>query len=1173
MEAHGVRPMTVASGKLNQVALDDKYSLDEGRIFLTGTQALVRLTLMQRRRDMAAGLNTAGYVTGYRGSPLGGIDREFGGAKSLLKDHHVKFHPAVNEDLAATALWGSQQLNLFEGANYDGIFSIWYGKGPGVDRSGDVFRHANFAGTSPLGGVLALAGDDPACKSSTVPSQSEHALMDAQIPVLNPANVQDILDFGLYGWAMSRYSGCWVGMKCITENVDTTSSVLADSDRIKIRLPKDFEMPEGGLHIRWPDPPLAQEHRLQRHKIYAALAFARANGLNRVTIDTPKPRLGIISTGKSYLDVLQALDDLGIGAEHADEIGLRLLKVGMPWPLEKEIIRHFAEGLEEILVVEEKRAVMENQIKEQLYNWRADVRPRVVGKFDESGDWILPSAGELTPARIARAIAGRIGGFPISDPVRRHIEDRLTFLEDKERSLEATTVGMERIPYFCSGCPHNISTMVPAGSRAAAGIGCHYMAIWMNRDTSTFTHMGGEGATWLGQAPFTSTEHIFVNIGDGTYFHSGILAIRAAVAADVNITYKILYNDAVAMTGGQPMDGPLDVPIISQQVRAEGVDRIAVVSDEPGKYPVGAHFAAGVSFHHRDDLDALQRDLRNIKGVSVLIYDQTCAAEKRRRRKRGLYPDPAVRPFINQAVCEGCGDCGTVSNCVAITPKETELGRKRAIDQSACNKDFSCLNGFCPAFVTVHGGNPRRPSAISDQPFEALPEPVLASSAEPYGVIVTGIGGTGVITVGAVLSMAAHLQGKGVSVLDIAGLAQKNGAVYSHIRIADDPETLHAVRIAAGGARLLIGCDMVSSASAETMGKLKPGTTSAVVNGHQTMTSDFIHDANLEFPEKGFQDALMEATGPRALNFIDATGLALRLLGNSIAANMMMVGFAYQKGLLPLSAAAIEQALEINGVAVNFNKQAFLWGRRAAHDLGAVGRIAEPVSVSDGEMETSEISFIDRRIADLSRYQNAAYGKRYAALVELVHATEAMKAAGKTGLVDAVAASYFKLLAYKDEYEVARLYTNGDFKRQLDRQFEGPIQLSFHMAPPLIAARDPQTGALQKREFGAWVMPAFRLLSKCKGLRGTAFDVFGYTTERKTERRMITDYETVIEELLDGLSADNHALATEIAGLPLGIRGFGHVKELGRLTAKDREANLLAAFKGGDSGLNADAAE
>ncbi len=1165
----GGRPERPDQNMLDQVMLDDKYTLETGRVFLTGTQALVRLALMQRRRDMSAGLNTAGYVTGYRGSPLGGIDREFGRAEKLLKDHHVKFHPAVNEDLAATALWGSQQVNMFEGARYDGVFGIWYGKGPGVDRSGDVFRHANFAGTAPLGGVLALAGDDPACKSSTVPSQSEHALMDANIPVLNPVDVQDVLDFGLYGWAMSRFSGCWVAMKCITDNVDSSASVLVDPERVNIRLPEDFEMPDGGLHIRWPDLPLEQEYRLQRHKIYAALAFARANGLNRVTIDSPKPRFGIISTGKSYLDVLQALDDLGIGTDHAHEIGLRLMKVGMPWPLEKEIIRDFSEGLEEILVVEEKRAVMENQIKEQLYNWRADVRPRVVGKFDEAGEWILPSAGELTPARIARVIAGRIDGFSVSEPVRRHIAERLAFLDDKERSLEATNVGVERIPYFCSGCPHNISTAVPEGSRAAAGIGCHYMAIWMDRNTTTFTHMGGEGANWLGQAPFTTTEHIFVNIGDGTYFHSGILAIRAAVAAQVNMTYKILYNDAVAMTGGQPMDGPLDVPMITWQVHAEGVDWVCVVSDDPHKYPIGADFAPGVTFHHRDDLDSVQRDLRNIKGVSVLVYDQTCAAELRRRRKRGLHPDPAARPFINAAVCEGCGDCGVQSNCVAISPLETELGRKRTINQSSCNKDFSCLKGFCPAFVTVHDAQPRKPDAVGDIPFEALPEPVPADAAEPYGILVNGIGGTGVVTVGAILSMAAHLEGKGVSVLDIAGLAQKNGAVYSHIRISDDPEQLHAVRIAAGGARVLIGCDMVTSASAETLGKLKPDYTSAVVNANHTMTSDFTSNPDLEFPDQRFQDALTEATGPRSIDFIDATGLALGLLGDTIAANMFMVGFAYQQGLLPVTAQAIERALELNGVAVDFNKQAFLWGRRAQHDRDAVTRLIQPLqpefpSPSEGE-------FAERRAADLVRYQNAAYARRYTAMVERAHAAEADL--GRTGLGDTVAQAYFKLLAYKDEYEVARLYSDGSFRKALEREFEGPIRLRFHLAPPFIARRDPATGELQKKVFGRWMMGAFRLLARLKGLRGTPFDIFGYTAERKMERRLIEEYEAVMEELLADLTPDIHALAVEIAGLPMRIRGFGHVKERNRRDAKECEKRLLADFRGGGLGTKAYAAE
>ena len=1159
----------MAPAALNQVTLDDKYTLDEGRVFLTGTQALVRLGLMQRRRDMAQGLNTAGYVTGYRGSPLGAIDREFGRAKAFLDEHHIKFHPGVNEDLAATALWGSQQLNLFEGARYDGVFGIWYGKGPGVDRSGDVFRHANFAGTSPHGGVLALAGDDPACKSSTIPSQSEHALMDAHIPVLNPVNIQDVLDLGLYGWAMARYSGCWVGMKCITDNVDSSASVVVDPDRVKITTPKDFEMPEGGLHIRWPDPPLEQERRLQQHKIYAALAFARANEINRVTIDSPNPRFGIVATGKSYLDVWQSLDDLGIGAEHAGEIGLRLLKVGMPWPLEKDCIRNFSEGLEEILVVEEKRAVMENQLKEQLYNWRADVRPRVVGKFDENGEWILPSAGELTPARIARVIAARIGNFQLSGPVKDHIKERLKFLDDKEKALDAAATGVERIPYFCSGCPHNISTAVPEGSRAVAGIGCHYMAIWMDRSTATFTHMGGEGANWIGQAPFTDTEHVFVNIGDGTYFHSGILAIRAAVAADVNITYKVLYNDAVAMTGGQPMDGPLDVPIITRQVRAEGVERIAVVSDEPDKYPIGADFAKDTTIHHRDDLDELQRDLRRVKGVSVLVYDQTCAIEKRRRRKRGTYPDPSARPYINQAVCEGCGDCGVVSNCVAITPVETELGRKRAIDQSACNKDFSCLKGFCPSFVTVSGAEPKKPDAIGNVPFEALPEPDLPAADAPYGIVVTGIGGTGVVTIGAVLAMAAHLEGKGVSVLDVAGLAQKNGAVYSHIRIADDPDTLHAVRIAAGGARLLIGCDMVTAGGAETLGKLKTGYSAAVVNAHLTMTADFTRDADLSFPEEGLRKGLSEATGKDALDFVNATRLAESLLGDSIAANMLMVGFAFQKGLLPLTAQAIERALELNGVAVDFNKQAFLWGRRAGHDPGAVEAIAG--LDKSGMEEPDTLEFVTRRIQDLTRYQNAAYAKRYADMVDRARACEEEKAKSKTGLGDAVARAYFKLLAYKDEYEVARLYTDGEFENQLRRQFGDRFKLAFHLAPPLIARRDIRTGELKKREFGSWMMTAFNILAKFKGLRGTPADVFGYTAERRMERTLITEYEAVIEELLAGLTPGNHGLATEIADLPMRIRGFGHVKERNRLVAKDCETQLMADFRGTD--VKADAAE
>ncbi|NQW00084.1 MAG: indolepyruvate ferredoxin oxidoreductase family protein [Rhodospirillales bacterium] len=1140
---------------LLKVSLDHKYTLDNGRIFLTGTQALVRLTLMQRQRDQANGINSAGYVTGYRGSPLGGMDKEFHRAKPHLDAHHVKFHPAVNEDLAATAIWGTQQINLYPDANYDGVFSLWYGKGPGVDRSGDVFRHANYAGTAPHGGVLLLAGDDPACKSSTVPSQSEHALIDANIPVLNPINVQEVLDFGLYGWAMSRYSGCWVGMKCITDNIDTSASVSVDPNRVQINYPTDFEMPADGLHIRWPDPPLDQELRLQRYKIYAALAFARVNKLNHVTIDSKTPRIGIVSTGKSYLDTLQALDDLEIDQKQAEQIGIRLYKVGMPWPLEPDGIRKFAEGLDEIIVIEEKRAVIENQLKELLYNWNPDIRPRVVGKFDETGEWILPSAGELTPAGIARVIADRIHNFYDSPAIR----ERLAFLESKERALAERKSTIQRTPSFCSGCPHNTSTKVPEGSRALAGIGCHYMVIWQDRNTSTFTHMGGEGVPWIGQSPFTNTEHVFTNLGDGTYYHSGIMAIRASVAAGVNITYKILYNDAVAMTGGQSMDGPLDPAIISRQVSAEGAKRVVVVTDEPDKYPIGTHFADGVSIRHRDDLDAVQKELRQNSGVTVLIYDQTCAAEKRRRRKRGLYPDPAKRVFINDAVCEGCGDCGMESNCVSITPVETELGRKRAIDQSSCNKDFRCLDGFCPSFVTVEGAEPRRRNALQTALFETLPVPALKPCDTPYSIVVTGIGGTGVITVGAVLSMAAHMENKGVTVLDMAGLAQKNGAVYSHLRIAENPEKLHAVRISAGGADLLLGCDLVTAGSTETLGKLHDGETRAIVNTHEIMTTDFASHPDMEFPENALTEAIKLATGPDNTDFIDATELATALLGNAIATNMLLVGYAFQKGLLPVSLSAIEAAIDLNGVEVDFNKQAFLWGRRTAHDPQAVRRIIAP-TLPAAEPDHDR-SFVEKRTNDLVDYQNRAYADAYAGFVERVGQAEATVMPGSTALTDAVARSLFKLMAYKDEYEVARLYTDGHFKQALERQFEDGGKITVHLAPPLLSRRDPETGHLIKRTYGSWIFHAFRLLAGFKGLRGSRLDPFGYTQERRIERQLSDDYRQMIEELLQNLSPGNHAIAVEIAASAMMIRGYGHIKLDNLEKVKTSQAALLKTFR------------
>jgi len=1147
---------------LAAVSLDDKYALESGRVFITGTQALVRLPMMQRQRDQAAGLDTACFVTGYRGSPLGGVDQAMWRAKKFLKNNQIHFQPGVNEDLAATAVWGSQQTHLAGDNKHDGVFAMWYGKGPGVDRSGDVMRHGNLAGSSRHGGVLVMAGDDHTCKSSTTAHQTEYAFMDYGIPLLNPSGVQEFLDLGLHGWAMSRYSGCWVAFKVVAETVDSSASVYVDPHRIETVLPEDFELPADGLNIRWPDPPLAQEMRLHKYKLYAALAYARANKLNRVVIDSPKRRFGIVTCGKSYLDVRQALDDLGIDENYAAEIGLTVYKIGMTWPLEREGVRHFAEGLEEILVVEEKRALIENQLKEQLYNWKESVRPKVIGKFDEERNWILPSADELTPARIARVIAKRIARFHTSE----RINQRLAFLDAKEMALSGHKPPIQRIPYFCSGCPHNSSTKVPEGSRALAGIGCHYMVQWMDRNTDTFTQMGGEGATWIGQAPFSKTKHVFQNLGDGTYYHSGLLAIRACVAANVNITYKILYNDAVAMTGGQPMDGPLDVPMIAAQLQAEGVKRIAIVSDEPEKYPTGGAFPPGTTVDHRDELDRLQRDLREIPGVSAIIYDQTCAAEKRRRRKRGLYPDPPKRVVINEAVCEGCGDCGVQSNCLSVIPVETEFGRKRAIDQSSCNKDFSCVKGFCPSFVTVHGGKLRKRKAAgkdAGDSFAVLPEPTLPPTTEPYGILVTGVGGTGVVTIGALLGMAAHLEGKGCSALDMTGLAQKGGAVFTHVRIAERPEDIHAVRLAAGGARLLLGCDMVVAASFDGLAKIQQGRTAAIINSYAATTGDFTRKPDLEFPSRRLRDLIGDAAGSEHTDFIDGTHIATTLCGDSIATNLFMLGYAYQKGLVPVSGAAIERAIELNATAVEANKQAFTWGRRAAHDRAAVERL---VAQANPEPESHHIAatlddIVAKRVAFLTDYQDAAYAARYRALVERVRAAEQERTAGRHGLAEAVARYYFKLLAYKDEYEVARLYTDGTFLKAIAAQFEGDYRLEFNLAPPLTAAREPATGHLKKKTFGPWMLRAFRTLAKLRHLRGTRLDIFGYSAERKIERQLIADYEQVIEELLAGLDHTNHDLAVQIAQIPEQIRGYGHVKQAHLEKAREREAELLTAFR------------
>jgi indolepyruvate ferredoxin oxidoreductase len=1136
---------------LAEIRLDDKYRLATGHLYLTGTQALTRLPMLQKQRDAAFGLNTACFISGYRGSPLGGLDKSLWDAREYLKENHIHFQPGVNEELGATAVWGSQQANLFPGARYDGVFAMWYGKGPGVDRSGDVFKHGNSAGVSKHGGVLVLAGDDHGCKSSTIAHQSEHAFIAASMPVLNPANVQEVLDYGIIGWELSRYSGCWVALKTIAENVDSSAVVDVDPLRIQIKIPEDFQLPEDGVHIRWPDPPLAQEKRLNVYKIYAARAFALANNLNQVKLDSPNPRLGIITTGKSYLDVRQALDDLGLDEALCAKVGLRVLKVGMSWPLEPVSVHGFAEGLDEILVVEEKRSIIEDQLTGQLYNWPVGKRPRVVGEFDEQGNSLLPNLAELTPAMIARVIAKRLA--PIySSPT---IEERLAFLDAKEKALAAPKHKTARTPHFCSGCPHNSSTKVPEGSRALGGIGCHYMTQWMDRSTDTFTQMGGEGATWIGQAPFTDTPHVFQNLGDGTYFHSGHLALRAAVAAGVNITYKILYNDAVAMTGGQPIDGELRIDQLSQQVHAEGVKRIALVSDEPDKYPTRATFAPGVTFHHRRELDAVQRELREVKGCSVILYDQTCATEKRRRRKRGKLVDPAKRAFINPAVCEGCGDCSVKSNCLSVLPLETELGRKREIDQNACNKDFSCLEGFCPSFVTVHGGSLRKPEAVGlGALFIALPEPKQPALNRPWNILLPGVGGSGVTTVGALLGMAAHIEGKGCTVLDQAGLAQKFGPVITHIRIAARQGDIYAVRIAAGETDLLLGCDLVVSSSEEALAKLNDKIAHAVINSHEAATAEFTRNPDAQVPGAAMREALSEAVGEGKTRFVDATRLATRLLGDSIATNLFMLGYAYQQGLVPVSAEALNKAIELNGVSVQLNQQAFLWGRRAAHDLAAVEKLAAPKVVEAPHCSTLEEIVADR-VQRLTAYQNAAYAERYRELVERVRKVDTD---AQQHLSKAVARYYFKLLAYKDEYEVARLYSDATFRKQLEAQFEGDYQLQFHLAPSWLSKPDAVTGQPRKRSFGPWMLKAFGVLARFKFLRGSMLDPFGHSAERRLERELIEEYEANVAYLLDELNAGNYRTAVALAEIPEQIRGYGHVKDAALAKAREQASQLKA---------------
>jgi indolepyruvate ferredoxin oxidoreductase len=1136
-------------------ALDDNLKRATGRVFLTGTQALVRLLCMQKIVDEAQGLNTAGFVSGYRGSPLGAVDQELWRAKDLLQQHHVEFLPAINEELGATAVMGSQQVEADPTRKVDGVFGMWYGKGPGVDRAGDALKHGHVYGSSPHGGVLVILGDDHGCVSSSMPHQSEQALIAWSMPVINPANIQEYLEFGLYGWAMSRFSGAWSGFKAISETVEG-GAVVELPPLPRFVTPTDYSAPPDGLHNRWPDlPGLALEQRLAA-KLDAVQAFARANSIDRLVVAAPDATIGIISAGKAYLDLVEAIERLGLTFDALERLGVRLYKPGLTFPLERSRLFAFAEGLREILVVEEKGAVIEEQVKNLFYNLPHAARPVVAGKTDSQGHQLLSALGELRPSRIAPALVRWLAPkFPQLE-LMRMLPD---FCAAELLSNGADAV--KRTPYFCSGCPHNTSTRVPEGSRAYAGIGCHFMATWMKRDTNYLSQMGGEGVSWVGSSRFVGEPHVFQNLGDGTYYHSGSLAIRQAIAARANITYKILYNDAVAMTGGQPVDGSLSVPQIVQQVTSEGAKKVVVVTDEPDNYK-DVVLAAGVTVHHRSELDAIQRMLREIAGVTVLVYDQTCASEKRRRRKKNkpgkeVFSDPARRMVVNPAVCEGCGDCGVQSNCMSILPLETELGRKRQIEQSSCNKDYSCVEGFCPSFVSVLGGALKKPAGVKlslddlERALAAYPAPGAHALVKPFEILVAGVGGTGIVTVGALITMAAHLEGKGASTLDFMGFAQKGGAVMSHVRVAASPARLNQVRIDLRQADAVFACDLVVAAMPDSLSVMRHGHTIVVANEREIPTAEFTRDRDASINKEGLLEKLAGAAGAQNLRQLDAQETAARFLGDPIGGNILLMGFAWQSGLVPVGLPALMRAIELNGVAVDMNKRAFMLGRLAAADASALDRLTQPshkvVQFAAPKPLAETVAF---RVDFLTKYENAAYAARYAQAVNAVERREIeIEGDGsRRQLAKAVARNLFKVMAYKDEYEVARLHADPAFRALIAAQFDGDYKLAFHLAPPLLARSKPGSSVPVKMTFGGWMLPVFGALAKFKSLRGTPLDVFGYTQERRRERLLRERYLALADELAMSLRADNKDAALKLAQLPDQVRGYGHIK----LAALDR---------------------
>ena len=1137
-----------------EIKLDDKYKLENGIRFLTGSQALVRLPLVQIRKDKRKKLKTACYISGYRGSPLGGYDQQILKNFDYLKANNIHFQPGINEELAATSLWGTQQSNLRGEGKFDGVFGIWYGKGPGVDRSGDALKHVNLAGTSKNGGVLALMGDDHICESSTTSHQSEFAMVDAMIPFFNPSGVQEILDYGLYGIHLSRQCGCWIGIKCVHDNVSSGATVDLNENRFSIKNVADEIFPEDGLNIRLNDTPQAKEHRLHYYKIKVVKEFCKINKLNKFIYNFPNSKIGIISTGKSYLDTKEALEKIGIDENLAKQIGIKFLKIAMPWPLENSIIEEFSKGLEKIIVVEEKRSLIETQIKEILFN--ANKNTKIVGKLDEQNNDLFLSSGSLDPGEIAIKLYQHIKQFHSSDKIQKKVHI-INSLVKKNNNL----LNIKRTPYFCSGCPHNTSTKIPENSRAITGISCAYLVQNMERNNEGFTQMGAEGASWVGESVFSNTEHVFQNMGDGTYIHSGILSIRHAVAAKTKMTFKILYNDAVALTGGQALDGLPTVAQMSRQLESEGVKEIAIITDQPSKYQSNEKFSINSKVYHRKEIINVQIKLSQINETTAIIYDQTCAAEKRRRIKKSLLPEPNKKIFINEKVCEGCGDCGIQSNCISIVPVETEYGRKRQIDQSNCNKDYSCVDGFCPSFVSIVGDVKLKKNidnSLMDRINSNISEPILPEIKQSYGIMIAGIGGTGVVTIGAILATAAQIDGKGSGVLDMTGLAQKGGAVKSFLKIFNDPKEINIIRLSYGDTNLLMGFDLLVANEDEVLKTLDKQKTKSIINSDEIMTGEFTRDKNFFLPFDKMKENLINILGKNNIDFIPSNTIANKILGDSILSNMFIVGNAYQSGLIPVKANAIEQAIKLNGVSIEENINAFRLGRYSKNNKQEILNL---IYEKEKIINDFDEKFIDR-YNFLIEYQNKKYADKYKELVDYVKKYEENINVDVKNFSNAVAINYFKLMSYKDEYEVARLYSNNEFINKINETFEGNFKINFHLAPPIFYKKDKVTGNPLKMTFGSWTMNLFKFISKFKFLRGTYFDLFGYFEERKIERLLINKYKNLIQEICPKLTIDNYSLAVEIASIPDQIRGFGYIKKKNIEIAKNCENKLMSMFNG-----------